>query len=46
VDPAQYPVTVAAAEALTTVPEPVEFLEGLEFMLDGIDHALEKPRAA
>jgi len=38
-DPEQYPSTVAAAEALTTVPPEAEFLEGLQFILDGIDAA-------
>jgi AcrR family transcriptional regulator len=34
-----YPSTIAAANALTTVPLEDEFLEGLEFILDGIERA-------
>ena len=42
-DPALYPSTVAAAGALTTVSSKDEFLEGLQFILDGIDAA--RPRS-
>ena len=41
-DPVAYPSTVAAAEALTTVSHDDEFLEGLQFILDGIDTALAR----
>ena len=39
-DPATYPYTVAASDALTAVSLDEEFAEGLEFILDGIDRAL------
>jgi AcrR family transcriptional regulator len=39
-DPATYPYTVAASDALTAVSLEEEFAEGLEFILDGIDRAL------
>jgi AcrR family transcriptional regulator len=39
-DPERFPSTVAAADALTTVPPAAEFLEGLQFILDGIDRAV------
>ncbi len=39
-DPELYPFTVAAAEALTAVSPEDEFLEGLQFIFDGIDTAL------
>lgn len=38
----QYPSTVAAATALTTVPPDVEFLEGLQFILEGIGQAITR----
>jgi AcrR family transcriptional regulator len=38
-DPELYPSTVAAADALTAVSLEDEFLEGLEFILDGIERA-------
>ena len=38
-DPVLYPSTVAAADALTTVSAREEFLEGLQFILDGIEAA-------
>ena len=38
-DPERYPWTLAAAKDLTSVSLQDEFLEGLEFILDGIDHA-------
>lgn len=38
-DPALYPATVAAADALTSVGLDQEFLEGLDYLLDGIDRA-------
>jgi AcrR family transcriptional regulator len=38
-DPGLYPSTVAAATALTSVSSRAEFLEGLEFVLDGIEAA-------
>lgn len=41
-DPKRYPSTVAAADALTTVPAESEFLEGLQFILDGIDRELAR----
>ena len=41
-DPDLYPFTVAAAEALTTVSPEDEFLEGLQFIFDGIDAALAR----
>jgi AcrR family transcriptional regulator len=36
-DPELYPHTIAAAEALTSVPPEHEFLEGLQIILNGID---------
>jgi AcrR family transcriptional regulator len=39
-DPERYPLTVAAADDLTAVPLEDEFLEGLDFILDGIDTSL------
>jgi AcrR family transcriptional regulator len=41
-DPKLYPSTVAAADALTTVPAEIEFMEGLQFILDGIDRELAR----
>jgi len=38
-DPALYPSTVSAAEALTTVSSEEEFLEGLQFIIGGIGAA-------
>jgi hypothetical protein len=38
-DRERYGLTVAAADALTAVPAEDEFLEGLGFVLDGIDRA-------
>jgi AcrR family transcriptional regulator len=38
-DPDTYPCTVAAADALTVMPLEDEFVEGLRFILDGIDRA-------
>jgi AcrR family transcriptional regulator len=38
-DPELYPATVAAADDLTAVSLEEEFLEGLEFIIDGIDRA-------
>jgi AcrR family transcriptional regulator len=38
-DPMLYPSTVVAADALTTVSPQDEFLEGLQFILDGIEAA-------
>jgi AcrR family transcriptional regulator len=38
-DPQLYPHTVAAADHLTAVPLEDEFLEGLQFVIDGIDRA-------
>jgi len=38
-DPKLYPHTVAAADDLTGVPLEDEFLEGLEFLIDGIERA-------
>jgi len=38
-DPERFPATRAAADALTGVPARDEFLEGLQFILDGIDRA-------
>jgi AcrR family transcriptional regulator len=38
-DPGRFPATVAAADALTTVPLEAEFREGLQFILDGIGYA-------
>jgi len=43
-DPGVYPSTVAAAGALTTVSPRDEFLEGLQFIFDGIDVALARSR--
>ena len=40
-DPERYPLTVATADGLTAVPLQDEFLEGLDFILDGIDRAVE-----
>lgn len=39
-DPDLYPFTVAAAEPLTSVSPEDEFLEGLQFIFDGIDAVL------
>jgi AcrR family transcriptional regulator len=36
-DPDRYPHTIAAADALTSVPLEHEFLEGLKIILNGID---------
>jgi hypothetical protein len=44
-DPELYPSTVAAADALTAVSLEDEFLEGLQFVLDGIDRARRAPGA-
>jgi AcrR family transcriptional regulator len=38
-DPELYPATVAAVDDLTAVSVEEEFLEGLEFVIDGIDRA-------
>jgi AcrR family transcriptional regulator len=38
-DAERFPSTVSAADALTTVPLQTEFLEGLQFILDGIERA-------
>ena len=38
-DPERFPSTVAAADALTSVPLADEFREGLQFIIDGIDCA-------
>jgi AcrR family transcriptional regulator len=38
-DPELYPATVAAVDGLTAVSLEEEFLEGLEFVIDGIDRA-------
>ncbi len=38
-DPAAFGATVAAADDLTTVSSEEEFLEGLDFMLEGINRA-------
>lgn len=38
----RYPSTVAAASALTTVSPDAEFLEGLQFILDGIGQAITR----
>jgi AcrR family transcriptional regulator len=38
-DPARYPCTVAAAEDLTEVPLQDEFMEGLDFIIAGIERA-------
>jgi AcrR family transcriptional regulator len=38
-DPELYPATIAAADALTEVTLEQEFLDGLQFILDGIDRA-------
>jgi AcrR family transcriptional regulator len=43
-DPEVYPATVAAADALTEVPLEEEFLEGLHFVVDGIDRARRRER--
>jgi AcrR family transcriptional regulator len=39
-DPERFPSTVAAADALTTIPLEIEFAEGLQFILSGIECAL------
>ena len=38
-DPEVFPSTAAAADDLTRVPLEEEFLEGLQFILDGVDRA-------
>jgi AcrR family transcriptional regulator len=43
-DPEVFPSTVAAADDLTGVPLEGEFLEGLQFILDGVDRARRRPR--
>ena len=43
-DPQVYPQTVAAADALTAIPLEDEFLEGLQFILDGIDRKRRRRR--
>jgi AcrR family transcriptional regulator len=43
-DPELYPWTIAAADDLTAVSLEEEFLEGLEFIIDGIDRARRRRR--